>query len=880
MPSTPRTLSVGPIVTCLFVQAASLCFAQGAAPSLAKLSWPREWTAFGTAKKEDPVPAAAVLRSVPEKLVIAGKALRRQTVVFDENSRIDLARLFGGIEVGKTVYLFARVHADSDVVTHIGAGADWWMQWWVDGRPVYDTLGGGNSAPAFSVLDHVFTVPLAKGDHVLAVRVMSGRGSFLFAAGGPGQLAKAGFTPPAEGRYAWIDRIRPDHPRLYFNTDTWPAVKARALGVNADHFAKLADRVAELPDDPAVKDWGRELMTVALVYRMTADAALLGKARKMLRLSLDYYHDRYAQGKPVSWYSWGRVSWLAALDWLWHELDPDERRGLIAGMLEHIAEYRARGYRIRGEGSSGPHQGYYGTPNTFWFAGLLAHNEGIDDDAALALLKKGYDDYRKMLSYRTRAAGDDGGGTCPTLGYTLSDYPLAAWNFFYCWKSALGEDLAPNWPYAAQITNYMIWNWLPGGHHYGYGDCHHIHNWFPRWTQYSHLSNIMHFYARSHPKWAALAHCLRDRVHKRTPTYTYEAHRFSVYPFLMSDLEQAPPPEDPERLLPPARYFENTGQIFMRSDWGSAATCVLFVGGGIVPGHRHWDATHFTVFKQGFLALDTGTRQGGTQQPWARNYYLQTVAHNCILIHMPNENPRVKAGGQNSYLGSKIIAFETQPAFTYAACDATPVYDARKCSLMVRQLVFVPPVHVVVFDRAIATEAAYRKQWLLHTANEPVLEGTTFRADQAEGRLFCRTLLPEDAVQHKVGGPGREFMADGVNWAFQPEPRLKKPEGWVPEYMGRWRVEVEPGAARLPDVFLHLIQVGDRDLEAMDVAQASVAADRVTLTVARPRGELTLSFATRGEVGGHICIRDAGRIVVDRELTRRVAPQAGLAAAE
>ena len=880
MSPTPGRLFLYLSASCLFIGAASPCFSQEAVPGMANLGWPREWTAFGTAKKDDAVPAAATLSSIPDELAIAGMPLARQTVVFDENNRTDLARLFGGVEVGKTVYLFGKVHADRDIVAHIGAGADWWMQWWVDGTPVYDTLGGGNSASSFSILDHVFTVPLAKGDHVLAVRAMSGSGSFLFAAGGPGQLAEAGFAPQSEARHGWIARIRTDHPRLYFNTDMWPAVKARTLGINADHFRKLEDRVAKIPGELAVRDWGGELMGAALVYRVTQDAELLDKIRNMLRLSLEYYHERYAQQKAVSWYSWARVSWLAALDWTWNDLEPDERRELARSMLKHVGEYRARGHKIKGEGSSGPSQGFYGMPNIYWFAGLLAHNEGIDDAGSLSLLKKGYDDYQKMLTCRARAAGDDGGGTSATLDYAISDYPLAAWNFFYCWKSAIGEDIAAQWPHAAQITNYMIWNWLPGGLHYGYGDCHHIYNYFPRWTQYAHMSNIMHFYARSHPKWAALAHSLRDRVHERTPTYTYEPHRFSVYPFLMTDIEKAPPPEDPELLLPPARYFENTGQIFMRSDWSREATCVLFVGGGLVPGHRHWDAMHFTIFRKGFLALDTGTRQRGTARPWAVNYYLQTVAHNGVLIHMPNENPRVKAGGQNSYLGSEIVAFETQPAFTYAACDATAAYDSRKCSLMVRQFVFIPPSHIVVFDRASATRSEYRKQWLLHTANEPAMDGKTFRADQADGRLFCRTLLPDDAVLHKVGGPGKEFMADGVNWSFLPEAQLNKPEGWVPEYMGRWRVEVDPGAPRLTDVFLHLIQVGDRSLATMNGAETTVAADSVSLTFAHARGNVMLRFASVGQVAGHLRIRDAAGAVVDRQLTRQVASQAGLAKTE
>ena len=38
---------------------------------------------------------------------------------------------------------------------------------------------------------------------------------------------------------SWMSKIRPDHPRLFFNVDTWPAVKARALGVEKAYYEKL-----------------------------------------------------------------------------------------------------------------------------------------------------------------------------------------------------------------------------------------------------------------------------------------------------------------------------------------------------------------------------------------------------------------------------------------------------------------------------------------------------------------------------------------------------------------------------------------------------------------------------------------------------------------
>ena len=357
-------------------------------------------------------------------------------------------------------------------------------------------------------------------------------------------------------------------------------------------------------------------------------------------------------------------------------------------------------------------------------------------------------------------------------------------------------------------------------------------------------------------------------------------------------IDKAPPPQDPGK-LPAARFFENMGQTFMRSGDGPNNTYILFACGGITGQHRHYDATHFTIYKRGFLALDTGTRKGNTDG--LQNYFAQTVAHNCILIKMPGEPPSPywngevygQAGGQHKSVGAKVVAFETNPQFSYVAGDATPVYRPQKCSQVVRQLVFIPPDHLVVFDRVVSTRAAYPKRWLLHHARDPVLDGKTWRADQDRGRIFCRTLLPEDAVVTKVGGPGQEFLADGVNypltagpaaWAVKTGSTVAKIDAKeVPELMGRWRLEVTPGTSRTEDIFLHLIHVGDQDLSAMcdAVAERGNGAARVEFRAGNR--DIQLSFAVTGEVGGYVLIKAGDATLVDRALTQNVQPQQGLA---
>lgn len=701
----------------------------------------------------------------------------------------------------------------------------------------------------------------------------------------------------------WLLQIRPDHPRMFFNADTWPKVRERALTIEREYYDLVKEHAdttepkqewwAEIYHGSAniqwpeprpgsevdVRDWGHQAMSSALVYSIEPTPERLKRIRDMLWASLDYYHACYAANKSVSWYSRSRLGWIAALDWVWNDLEPQERVEMGRSMLRHMDEVLHKP-DIQSRNGGTYTGGYYGGRNATLFLGLLLHNEGIDDEKALEYLLEGWGIYQKLLEYRAMTADDDGGAASPTITYSFNDYLEAEWNLIYALRAAADFDLAPQCRHIAMMPNYVLWNWIPPGLEFGFGDVHHENNIFSRGWLYVDMSNIMNLYADSDPQWAGLAATVREFL---GGSFAIQARTAKIpYPLLMTELERAPAPIPLEQFqLPMARHFPAMGQVFMRSGTGPDDTYALFATDGLSAGHRHYDATHFTIYKQGFLALDTGTRRPGTDAPNAINYYMQTIAHNCVLIKMPDEpstigGTPVRGGGQINPLACRTIAFETGPYYSYVAADATESYYAQKCEQMVRQFIFVPPNHFVVFDRVKATQPDYAKTWIMHHANEPVFDGKSWHSDQDRGRLFCRTFLPEDATLEPVGGPGKEFLVDGVNWEVDPD---WLPNGQVPELMGRWRVEVKPDAARNNDVFLHLIQVGDQSLQSMSNAQLNTATDgTATLTFNASERTVTLRLPTTGDISGHINITEAGQTLVDRPLTQQVTPQEGMAA--
>ena len=234
------------------------------------------------------------------------------------------------------------------------------------------------------------------------------------------------------------------------------------------------------------------------------------------------------------------------------------------------------------------------------------------------------------------------------------------------------------------------------------------------------------------------------------------------------------------------------------------------------------------------------------------------------------------------YNGSaKVLAFETNDAYTYIASDATALYG-KKCDEAVRQFVHLLPDVFVVYDRVGAADANDGKAWLLHMKNEPRIESRLMTADSGKGRLFCETILPDDAALSKIGGPGKEFWSNGKNWepdtAFLASAeRGAKRTGRGP-YYGAWRLEVAPGAPRPNDRFLHVLTAADTSVSSAPQTRKIVkdGMDGVIVTLPASSGgtvEVTVLFNREGPVGGMIAI---GKDAPLHPFTTSVQPQQGL----
>lgn len=682
--------------------------------------------------------------------------------------------------------------------------------------------------------------------------------------------------------------IHQGHPRLFIDRDDWSALEHNSRQEESNLYRNVKADVDDIcHEEIAVDDHGITAAKAALVYRVTGEERYSRLAYRLLSRSVEHYHDCYRANDPVDWHSHSRIHAWMAYDWTYNTLSEAERTELVTSFLKAVKQVQPTEDREQfdGENWSTYKSGFYGTRSLLWYAGVATYGDGINDELSRQFLERGYELYFDLLEYRSSVAGDIGGSASATIAYALGDYPWAEFNFFHTLRSATGRDVSGEWPYVALLPGYLFWNWLPERREFGTGDAHHIRNAIRNPQRiHAHCSHIIHFYGESYPRTAAFAKWFRERLPRE---FHYEELRWPLSRFFITNQYPELKPEGPPTELGTARHFPGMGQVLFRSGYGPSDTYASFTTGGDITSHKHYDHGHFNIFKRGFLALDSGARAYPANH--LTHYYSRTVAHNCVLIEMPDEEmpqdywggpapapeeesaPVPNDGGQREQIGSDTVAFESR-RYAYAACDMTDTYHPEKCDLALRQFVYLPPDYFVVFDRIRASEPNYEKTWLLHTAAEPRVDGSKFVTDHEDGRLLGQTMFPTDASLTTIGGAGTQFIAGERNWPLGEN--FERPET-NPLY-GQWRIEVRPNDAACQDQFLHVLRATDQSRETL--TKTTLIEDCETLGVRIEDGDdfSEVRFGLEGEASGHVSRSSGGETVVDRSLIRSVEQQEGM----
>jgi hypothetical protein len=148
----------------------------------AELAFAPEWTVFGPCDETDPAPAPADLVACPATLRLGGKELAARKVT-PSIGGVNLGELLSGYRERLGAWVYIPVTAPRTGRYRIGLGADWWLEAFLDGRPLKSTLATGNGKNPPRRVDHAAEADLTAGEHLLAVRVLSGANGWTFDAG-------------------------------------------------------------------------------------------------------------------------------------------------------------------------------------------------------------------------------------------------------------------------------------------------------------------------------------------------------------------------------------------------------------------------------------------------------------------------------------------------------------------------------------------------------------------------------------------------------------------------------------------------------------------------------------------------------------------------
>jgi hypothetical protein len=356
--------------------------------------------------------------------------------------------------------------------------------------------------------------------------------------------------------------------------------------------------------------------------------------------------------------------------------------------------------------------------------------------------------------------------------------------------------------------------------------------------------------------------------------------------------------------LPLSRYMGSPyGWMVARTDWDAESVIAeMKVNIYNFGNHQHLDAGAFQIYYKGPLAIDSGLYQGtggGYGSPHHANYYQRTIAHNSLLIYDPGEKLIIhhgtevrNDGGQRrpnggreprdleelltrgchtgNVVGQGFGPDPQTPAYTYLKGDLTEAYSEKVrevkrsfvfLNLAGRQAIAGTPAALIVFDKVVSANSAFKKYWLLHSMEEPETRGNTTTVSLSQhgwnGRLRNTTLLPEarNAEIVKVGGPGKEFWVFGQNYPNE----VKENDDGTYE-IGSWRIELSPREASATDYFLNVMEIMDgkerrsggvekltaKDLVGVRIADRVVWFQKESERVGRP---LEFTVAGAGTIG-------------------------------
>jgi hypothetical protein len=416
-----------------------------------------------------------------------------------------------------------------------------------------------------------------------------------------------------------------------------------------------------------------------------------------------------------------------------------------------------------------------------------------------------------------------GGGSREGTGYGTAMKGL--FGLYHLWEKSTGERLSDLTPHAAATMPYMLHALAPTRNRLApIGD--HARDETATFYDYQRemLMALSTIYAGT-----PMANRVRETLPLTNVPIMQDAFNM-VWDFLYDGAASGASAQ-----LNTSYYGAGTGHLFTRSSWETNATWLTFLTGAYSESHAHQDGLSLMLYKNGWLVNDANMRahSGIWQGQDAHGMVTQRLGGTYIRMY---ENPASKA---------QLRALSIKNSYRYFAADAGTLYNHPNTGnpgiRSEREIVYLPPDVVVVFDRANYTPSATLKTFQLPTPNQPVINGRTITMNNGTSTLNVRALQPAASTLAVTD-------MRNVNSDFQ----------------GGWRIDSSVTTSGLTR-FLNVLSVDNA------VSAATTGANEGSVTVTLQDGrQVTLQF-NLDTMGGTIEIRNSsGQVLVSEALSQTV----------
>ncbi|MEJ7603823.1 MAG: hypothetical protein WKG01_38410 [Kofleriaceae bacterium] len=183
-----------------------------------------------------------------------------------------------------------------------------------------------------------------------------------------------------------------------------------------------------------------------------------------------------------------------------------------------------------------------------------------------------------------------------------------------------------------------------------------------------------------------------------------------------------------------AYHARGIGEVYARSSWTDDATWMNLIAGPYTESHAHQDQGSIMIFKGDWLAYDSVIHShSGLSQA--------TTSHSLV---------RIDTGGapirQVATTVSRVEALRQGPGWLHVSADVTPAYNGNAAIQKVqRELVYLQPDVVVVFDRVVSTSGT-TQTWQLATPVLPSISGNTTTITNGGHSLKVTRVAPTAAT--------------------------------------------------------------------------------------------------------------------------------------